>query len=427
MSPSSNTPPAVLQWALSPPGLRFGGEYFCTLAALFLLTVTAAPVTAGEFEANGSIAPELRIFPNDPAFPSQDNTTLSPSLAFEVEVVYETDNGNDRLTFSPFARLDAHDSARSHADIRTASWLHVADTWDTVVGIDKVFWGVTESRHLVDIINQDDALEDIDGEDKLGQPMVNANMLFDDTTFSLFVLPGFRERRFREDSARLSGPFPIDDNNPEFESGAGRRHIDAAARISHTIGNWDIGLTHFHGTSREPSLVPSKDNDGNTVLFPRYEQIDQTGLDVQLTTERTLWKLEAISRSGHGDRFIAAVGGVEFTLFGILDSNADLGLIAEYLYDGRDERGVPATLADDDIFLGARLVLNDEPDTQALVGAIVDRRTQATSFSIEAERRLGSDWKVELEGRFFLNVPDEDLAAGIRDDDVVTLRLTRFF
>jgi len=396
------------------------------LLALAVLTATAA-ASAGELDIEGSIAPELRLFPNKPAFAGQDSTTLSPSIAFQVEVVYETESGNDRLTFSPFVRLDADDNGRTHADIRTASWLHIADKWDTVIGIDKVFWGVTEARHLVDIINQDDAVEDIDGEDKLGQPMINANLLFENTTVSLFILPGFRERRFREDSARLSGRFPIDDNNPVFESGAGRRNIDVAARVSQTIGDWDIGLSYFNGTSREPSFFASTDNDGNTVLFPRYEQIDQIGLDLQLTTERILWKLEAITRSGHGSRFFAAVGGLEYTLFGIFDSNADLGLLAEYLYDGRDEQGVPPTLADDDVFLGARLVLNDEPDTQGLIGAIIDRRTQATLFSLEAERRLGNAWKIELEGRFLVNIPDDDLAAGIRDDDSITLRLTRFF
>ena len=41
-----------------------------------------------------------------------------------------------------------------------------------LVGAAKVFWGTAESRHLVDIINQTDAVEDIDEEDKLGQPMV---------------------------------------------------------------------------------------------------------------------------------------------------------------------------------------------------------------------------------------------------------------
>jgi len=198
-------------------------------------------------------------------------------------------------------------------------------------------------------------------------------------------------------------------------------------RWAHTIEDWDIGLAHFRGTSREPRLIPRIDANGRTVLVPQYDQIDQTSLDLQLTTDAWLWKLEAMTRSGHGDRFLAAVGGFEYTLFGVLETSADLGLLAEYLYDGREDDTAPGTSADDDIFLGARLALNDEQDSAVLVGAIVARKSQATLFLVEAERRLGDSWKIELEGRFFLNVPGGDPLAGIRDDDVVTLRLTKFF
>ncbi len=404
--------------------LRRGLTALLTAAPL-ALAGGAAP--AGEWDFSASITGELRAFPNDPAFPGQDNATLSPSVSFEPEVVYEWNGGDDRLTFVPFLRWDADDDSRTHGDLREANWLHQADDWDLVVGVDKVFWGVTESRHLVNIINQDDAVEDIDGEDKLGQPMINLNLLRDWGTASVYVLPGFRERTFPDDDARLRGPRPIDDDNPTYDSGAEDRHVDLAVRWAHTIEDWDIGLAHFHGTSREPRLIPRIDANGRTVLVPQYDQIDQTSLDLQLTTDAWLWKLEAMTRSGHGDRFLAAVGGFEYTLFGVLETSADLGLLAEYLYDGREDDTAPGTSADDDIFLGARLALNDEQDSAVLAGAIVDRKSQATLFFVEAERRLGDSWKIELEGRFFLNVPGGDPLAGIRDDDVVTLRLTKFF
>ena len=62
-----------------------------------------------------------------------------------------------------------------------------------------------------------------------------------------------------------------------------------------------------------------------------------------------------------------------------------------------------------------------------LAGAIVDRRSQATLFFVEAERRLGESWKIEVEGRFFIDVSGDDPLAGMQNDDVVTLRLTKFF
>lgn len=389
---------------------------------------TTGDVFAGEWDFSGSISGEVRAFPNSPQFDEQDNTRLSPSIALEPEIVFEWNGGDDRITFVPFGRWDAHDDNRSHVDLRELNWLHVGDDWDSVVGVDKVFWGVTESRHLVDIINQDDSVEDVDGEDKLGQPMLNLNLFRDWGTLSGFILPGFRERTFRSNDARLRGSLPVDDDNATFESNAEEHHIDFAIRWAHTFDDLDIGVAHFHGTSREPRLLPRVNPDGRVVLIPRYDQIDQTSLDAQLTKDAWLWKLEAISRSGQGDRFFATVAGFEYTLFGIFDSNADLGLLAEYLYDGRDEDDAPAVITDDDIFLGARATLNDEQDTTFLIGGIVDREEQSTLFSIEAERRIGEFWKVELEGRLFLNIDDDDLILnGIRDDDVITLRLTRFF
>ena len=412
----------------SPRGLVPAAATLSVAAA----TLTTNPAAAGEWDFQAEVAGELRTFVEAPQFDQQEDTRLSPSVAVELEWVYETDSGDDRFTLTPFARLDADDDKRTHADLRAANWLHFGDGWDLVVGLDKVFWGVTESRHLVDIVNQDDAVEDIDGEDKLGQPMINLNVeiedlgILDGSTASLFVLPGFRKRTFVDDDARLRGPLPISDD-AQFESGARERHVDFAARWTQTFDDLDVGISHFHGTSREPRLVPRTTDAGNTELVPFYDQIDQTGLDLQLTTDATLWKFEGISRSGHGDQFFAFVGGFEHTLFGVFESDADLGLLAEYLWDDRDPADAPPALTDNDVFLGTRLALNDEPDTQALAGTIVDVETGSMLWTLEAERRIGADWRAEVEARLFANVSSDDEAAGFRDDGFVTFRLTRFF
>ncbi len=46
---------------------------------------------------------------------------------------------------------------------------------------------------------------------------------------------------------------------------------------------------------------------------------------------------------------------------------------------------------------------------------------------MEAERRFGSDWKIELEARIFANTDEGSPLAGIDRDDVLTLRFSRFF
>lgn len=406
-------------------GVRPGTPVAALVAASLLLQGGAA--IAGDWDIGGSASVESRAFPDGPAYPNQDDSPVTYSAGLEPELVFEATSGNDRLTFVPFARWDSEDENRTHGDIRTASWLHLGEGWDLVVGLDRVFWGVTESRHLVDIVNQTDAVENIDGEDKLGQPMVNLNIESGWGDISLFSLPGFRERTFPAADARLSGPLPVT-GGATYDSGAEDERVDFAVRWAKTLGNWDFGLSHFSGTSREPRLIPGLDGSGQPVLIPHYDVIEQTGLDLQLTTERWLWKLETVNRAGHGERFVAAVGGFEYSFYGVFGTNADLGLISEYLYDGRDDNGqAPYTAMQDDIFAGARLAFNDEQSLEILAGGIVDLNSGAMLVSLEASRRLSDRWKLELEGRFFTNIPPDDPLMAIANDDHITVRLNLYF
>ena len=90
--------------------------------------------------------------------------------------------------------------------------------------------------------------------------------------------------------------------------------------------------------------------DGRSLL-PVYDQIDQVGIDLQYTNDAWLWKLEAIARDGDSHSFAAAVGGFEYTLYQVSESSADVGLLLEYQYDGRDEFE-PVTITDNDVFVG---------------------------------------------------------------------------
>lgn len=401
-----------------------------TRLLFFSLLLTALGVSraadAGPVTVSGNATAEVRYFSTDPADPVQKSDRLSPSFALQPEFRTEWNGGRDRALISPFLRLDADDAERSHVDLREAYWLHDQGGWEVLAGLGRVFWGVTESRHLVDIVNQTDLVEHLDEEDKLGQPMVNLNLFQSFGTVSVFVLPGFRERTFPGRRARFRGPLPIDADRPVFESPAGRGRIDLAARWSQTFDAWDVGATLFHGTGREPRLVRGLNSGGTPVLIPNYDIISQAGLDVQYTRESWLWKLEAMGRNGNGKRFAAVVAGFEYTMFGLIGP-ADLSIIAEYLRDGRSV-AAPATAADDDLFGGLRLALNNGPSTSALFGATVDRESGAAVLRFEGQHRLGDTWSLEVEAWGFTGVPASDTAlAGIRRDDFLQVRLRRAF
>jgi len=389
---------------------------------LFLLLPVMAH--AQEWDLRGFAATEVRVFPAKPRFVGQDDDHLSPSIVIEPEISYEWEKRDDRIVFIPFGRLDAHDANRSHFDIRELSYLHLSDSWSLFVGAGKVFWGVAESRHLVDIINQDDRVEDIDGEDKLGQPMLNLTFEGEWGALDLFYLPYFRERTFPEDDARLRGPFPISDD-PLYESGAEEWHSDGAVRWSNTIEDFDIGLSFFYGTGREPTFIPVTES-GRSVLVPFYATIDQTGLDAQWTKDAWLLKLEAITRGGQGNRFVATVTGFEYTLFQIFESASDLGLLAEYLYDGRDDIDAPPTIFDNDLFLGTRYAFNNVADTDILAGTTVDLQNGELFAILEASHRVGENWLAEFELRYGINGERNSTLYAFEKDSFFTLRLSRF-
>jgi hypothetical protein len=403
-----------------------------TVARWSATTIVVAATVAGteglaaqRLELRGDVAAETRLFPQAPLFPGQGGAHFSPSLTLKPEFLYEWNDGDWRLAGTGFIRLDTHDSGRTHVDVRELGVLRMGDRFTLFAGIGKVFWGVTEVRHLVDIVNQTDAVEDLDDEDKLGQPMLSATLDTDWGSLDLFYLPWFRERTFPAADGRLRGPLPVE-GEATYEAKAGREHADFALRWSRPLGAFDLGVSFFRGTSREPRLIRVTDPDGTPTLRPHYDLIDQAGVDLQWTGEATLLKFEGISRAGHGDRFLAASAGIEHTLYQIFSTNGDLGLLAEVMMDGRGS-DAPPTVFDNDVFVGIRWALNDVPGTAILGGPVVDFETGEMIAFVEAERRLGTQWRLEAEARLFANARPGQLVGALRRDQFITLRLSRFF
>ena len=381
-----------------------------------------APPVLLALEVRGNVAGEYRHFFQDPVDERQHDG--NGSFSAEVEIFNEWDDRRQMFAFTPFLRVDQQDDERTHADIRELTWLYIARDWELRVGIRKLFWGVTESQHLVDIINQTDLVENVDGEDKLGQPMINLALIQNWGALDLFVMPYFRERTFPGVDGRLRTELPVDTDQARYESSDEERHVDYALRWDHNISVWDFGLSHFYGNSREPRLLLGQD-EGKPVLIPFYDVIHQTGLDVQATIGSWLWKFEGIHRIGQAETFNAVTAGFEYTFFGIFATPQDLGVLVEYLHDDRGEEA--PTPFEDDTLLGMRWVLNDEQSTEALFGVVVDNSGEGMALNLEASRRFGAHWKLNLEARGYADTDAGDPLHGLRNDDYAQVELFYFF
>ncbi len=378
----------------------------------------AVPAFAGEL--TGYVALEARGFFNSARYAGQKEANASIVLAPEY---YHEFDSSLSFTASPFFRYDSSDTERTHFDMRELFLLKVFDSFEASIGARKVFWGVAESQHLVDIINQSDLVDGPDGEDKLGQPMLMLSIPTESGFFDFYLLPYFRERTFPGPDGRLRSEPYVDLDMTTYESGEEERHVDAAFRYSHSIESLDFAISHFWGTSREPTLALKTNKKSELVLAPHYEIINQTGLEAQLVAGQTLLKFEGVYRSGQGEAYFASTMGFEYTLPGFASTKMDLGLLAEWLYDDRGNSA--ATPMENDIFLGTRLALNDLSDTNILAGVIQDLSDDARYFFVESNRRIGDRIRATLEGRVY-GLPADDRFNSTRDDDFIMLELAYY-
>ena len=402
-------------------------------SAAILATTSAIVPSAYAIDVSLNVGVEGRHFFEDAAYSQQTSNQLSTFI--KPEFVWDDADNSQRVSFVPYYRYDAADDERSHGDIRELMWMHWQGPWEIRAGIGKVFWGVTESLHLVDVINQTDSVDAADGDEKLGQPMVHGIWLSDSGTFEAFVLPGFRERTFAGEEGRLRAPYVVNDD-AIYQANAEQRHTDLALRWSRSIELMeyplDLSVSLFRGTSRDPAYLPDIELIGATpvvtALTPYYAIQNQAAATVQYSLEGWLLKTELLRREYHDstlEDYSAAVSGFEYTLVGPFDSSMDLGLLLEYQYDERD---ASLTTSQNDIFAGMRFAFNDAASSEVLAGVTQDLDNAGSwSFFLEASTRLRSNMTIDVNAFLLGADTQDDLLYTLRRDDFVEVALNFYY
>ena len=361
--------------ARRPPPRLPGRRVSPAWVAVLLLPLPAA----GQW--HGEVALENRLYPA--ASPAHE-----PSLVVDLERTLRLPGRGGRVVVRPWLRLDPTGSGRSRADLRELSWALFSDRWEVRAGLREVFWGVTESRHVVDVLNQRELVAGGTGFVKLGQPMVSGAAFGPWGAAELHLVPWFRERPFEGRDGRLWSPLPVAGGAAVRGPGAGGPGPDWAVRWSRRSGPLELGATYFRGTDRDPTFHRDRVA-GEAALVPRYGVVGQASVDAQWTGGPWLVKLEAMTRDPEGGRFVAAAGGVEYAFA------PHLSVFLEYAHDGRGRAAT--TSLQDDAYLGARLLLQDG---QLGAGVHLDRRSGNALLAASGERRLGAgaSLRVELTG-----------------------------
>ena len=80
------------------------------------------------------------------------------------------------------------------------------------------------------------------------------------------------------------------------------------------------------------------------------------------------------------------------------------------------------------LFAGVRFRMNNQHDTEIILGQQVDRANHMRFLSIEMSRRFGDNWKLQVEGKKFI-VRDAPLSplSVLRDENYVQAKISYFF
>lgn len=213
----------------------------------------AGPAAAQDWTIRPEIAVEARVFPRSPAFDGQLDTVQGGAI-LGGEAIWRSADRDVTFRCEPYVRLDGADDERTYADPREASVAVARGDWEPLGGVSKVFWGMAESRDVTDVINQTDALEDVDDDEKLGQPMLRLSRRIGSGVVEAYWLPLFCERGSPGRDGRLRTEPVVDADAVRYERDGDDFAGDFALRYAARFGGFDLGLHGLHGTNRAPRL-----------------------------------------------------------------------------------------------------------------------------------------------------------------------------
>ena len=366
---------------------------FCLHAGV----VAAEESDAGLFdqwdvEHYGSLEATVDYFPRDAAYDQQDDVMAT----VEANPVMIITGDQSEIVLEP--RLVAPKHGHAFVDLKEGFVTTSLGEMDLLVGATTEFWGKNEAANLVDIINTKDYTMGLQSGEKQGMPMVKLGQALGPGYLDLYVMPIFIENRYAGAQSRLRPNMAYRPGVSRYQAGVDRQDTSTAIRYSGYYGDLDYGISAFQGITRDPGVVIDGGN-----LLPLYHDITQYGVDLQWTTGETIYKTELIQRgdqlnqSGIEDDYTAGIAGLEHTLYGIMDSQGDLALFAEYAHDSRGDDA--ASGLQNDLFMGGILSMNDVDDTQYRVIIGYDLDEASRSVTAEYYRRVTTG--VTLEASFY--------------------------
>lgn len=342
-------------------------------------------------------------------------TKESHRLAVRLAPEWRWADGGTSMVFSPALYLEGANNGRTRVDVNE---LYLSTRLgDTTVkaGLSRLFWGVTESRHLVDVVNPPDLAHHYAAEQRLSTAMLHVAHPTPVGRLEVLLLPWERDPKYPGTAGRPRTDLPI---HPAVEHPNGTPPA-FAARLAISQGGFDSHVYFFRGLDRETVLAArTQPMAAPTELTATRRLIRQWGADLQVPVGNFLAKAELTYRSGYSRNFFSGVAGGEYALSGINGSVVDVSLLGEYQFDLRPA-DAPLTTLERAVYAGVRVALNDPASTEFKFGVVAETTTGARIWRGDASRRIAKNWTVEGTLHVFDNARKSPSLMDYRKDSYV--------
>ena len=363
---------------------------------------------------------------DDSFFVNKQDFEWDPSLWFDVS--YSNNETRLDFAFKPVFGIAPNNNEVPNFDVSELFVRKQYQDWQWQVGMDTIFWGVAESRHLVDTVNQIVFVRNLEGESKLGELILRLDYFTENGRLSFLSLPAFRERRFAEHTDRLSIPGQVIDST--FVGQSKHDHSSYIVRYSMVLDDWDLAAYHYDGMGREPTIIPSEDMSrglNNSGLIAVYQHLTQWALEAQYTSDNWLGKFEAVHRDKYvsGDSW-AYIAGLEYYFYGVFLGTKDLSVLVELLRD-TDQFTQENKSFNNSTFAGLRLTWNDDAETSLLLGTMIDNNGDSITVKGNFDTRINDNLSIKIEARVFTEQERFQPLYAYKDDDFFQVTLNYFF
>lgn len=409
------------------------------------------------YTSRGEVAFESRAFRDD-----DDARTKDGAAGLLGRVEWRHQHAPMEEKARVYGRTDGLDQRRSIVVVEEAWIQGRAGSWRLRAGADIVNWTATEAFHPADVINARNLDSDLENFEKLGEPMVIAQVdLWQGATVQALYMPVYMKTVFPSAASRLSFAPPGVDlrGRRRLMDRRGRFTDDdfghqGALRLQQTIGSADVSVHALEQMDRLQPLVAIDLTDMQPLAI--FQTVRQVGGTYQhAMTGGLLVKIEAAYRWFRNPS--APAPGLFFPVAGGVPGgnpqalpDRDHGTVALGLeYGLAHASGSESTFLAEgqaviakgevmraalspfqrDVLAGYRLAFNDEASKELMLGTIWDlERAGEFLLSVSYQQRLGETWSVRLGLRVFSALDDSVSGIGVPDGgDHLRLNLIRYF